>query len=144
MAFKMKGYSAYDKVDSAYDKNSPMKNYKNPEKYKVFNMGNEPKGFNKMDSAYDKHGAYKQTDGGKKNIQIETKPNPDSNLMINDANLQKLATKYKIDNVGIIKNMIANLDDEAGGDDDYSLLDVEDAIKNMIENRGDENVDEGD
>ena len=131
MAFKMKGYSAYDKVDSAYNQNSPMKNYKNPEKYKVFNMGNEPKGF-------------KQTDGGKKNIQIETKPNDDSNLMINDANLQKLATKYKIDNVGIIKNMIANLDDEAGGDDDYSLLDVEDAIKDMIANRGDENVDEGD
>ena len=105
-------------------------------------MGNEPKGFNKMDSAYDKHGAYRQTE--KKDIQIETKPNPDSDLMINDANLQKLATKYKIDNVGIIKNMIANLDDEAGGDDDYSLLDVEDAIKNMIADRGDENVDEMD
>ena len=61
MAFKMKGYSAYDKVDSAYNQNSPMKNYKNPEKYKVFNMGNEPKGF-------------KQTDNEKKEIQIEKKP----------------------------------------------------------------------
>jgi hypothetical protein len=48
MAFKMKGFSAYDKM--------------------------EPSGYKKMGSAYDKHGAYKQTDGEKKDIQIEEKP----------------------------------------------------------------------
>ena len=128
MAFKMKGYSAYDKVDSAYNQNSPMKNYKNPEKYKVFNMGNEPKGF-------------KQTDSEKKDIQIKRKPNPDINLEINDANLEKLATKYEI-NVNTIKKIISSLDDEAGGDDDYSLPDVEDAIKTFV--RTTSNADEVD
>jgi len=33
MAFKMKGSALYG---------SPMKNYKNPQDYKVFNMGNKP------------------------------------------------------------------------------------------------------
>ena len=106
MAFKMKGYSAYDKM--------------------------EPSGYKKMGSAYDKHGAYKQTDGEKKQIQIEKKPNPDSNLEINDANLQKLATKYEV-NINTIKKIISSLDDEAGGDDDYSLPDVEDAIKTFVQ-----------
>ena len=43
MAFKMKGFSAYDKM--------------------------EPSGYKKMDSAYDKHGVYKQ----KEEIKIPTK-----------------------------------------------------------------------
>lgn len=132
MAFKMKGYSAYDKME--------------PSGYKKMGSAYDKHGmYKKMDSAYDKYGAYKQTDGEKKQIQIEKKPNPDSELEVNDANLQKLATKYKIDNVDIIKNLIKRLDDNAGGGDgDFSLPDVEDAVKNMIANRGDENVDEED
>ena len=104
---------------------SPLKNYKNPGDYKVFNMGNKPSA------------SFKQVADEDRSVPI---PRKDT---VNEVNIKRLAEKYKIDNVEIIENIIKKLDEEAQGDNDYDMSDVETAIKNMVDKRGDENVDEG-
>ena len=126
--FRMKGYSAFDK---GY--NSPKKQTWDP----MDHLMGPTTPTKPEEETTDNQGVFYQKDP----VPIPTKPNPDSDLIINDANLQKLAKKYEM-NVNTIKKIISSLDDEAGGDDDYSLPDVEDAIKTFV--RTTSNADEVD
>ncbi len=113
---------------------SPLKNYKNPGNYKVFNMGNKPSA------------SLKQVAEDPREVPIEIKPNTSPSAaedVINKENIEKLMKKYKIDDIEIIENIMEKLDTEAQGDDDYGMIDVEEAVKDFVERRGDENVDEG-
>tara|TARA_R100001129_G_scaffold170477_1_gene140009 strand:+ start:25 stop:372 length:348 start_codon:yes stop_codon:yes gene_type:complete len=113
MAFKMKGYSAYDKMDSAYDKHGMYK---------------------KMDSAYDKHGAYKQ----KEEIKIPTKKET-LNAAVTDANIAKFS-KDSGYSVSTINSIIKELSDVGGGgmEDDFDMQDVINAVRNRFETNSDE------
>ena len=120
MAFKMKGYSAYDKMDSAYDKHGMYK---------------------KMDSAYDKYGAYKQTDpkieSEKEKVKIPTKDGGSN--AVTDANIARFS-KDSGYSVATINSIIDELSDVGGGgmEDDFDMRDVINAVRNRFETNSDE------
>ena len=113
MAFKMKGFSAYDKME--------------PSGYKKMGSAYDKHGmYKKMDSAYDKHGAYKQ----KENIKIEEKPNIDIQKSETDPgkinNINEIVKSLGHD-YDTIYNMFIDQGGVGGADwgdqfDDYDIL----------------------
>lgn len=120
MAFKMKGYSAYDKME--------------PSGYKKMGSAYDKHGmYKKMDSAYDKHGVYKQ----KEEIKIPTKET--LNAAVTDANIAKFS-KDSGYSVATINSIIKELSDVGGGgmEDDFDMQDVINAVRNRFETNSDE------